>query len=522
MDPGGPGERTPVFAVIYLPDFALQAALRGGADDWSAPVALVDASRIPARVCAVTPAARAAGVEAGLTATQAQSRCGAVQIRQRSVEVERLAAEAVAQAAFAFSPSVEATAEDLWTLDLRALAALKGATGETIRRWAQQLQGALLSLGWRAKIGLGATPNLARHAARWVAEKFPMTGDADNGGAAHGIEVVEDATAWVASLPISVLAPSSAVAPVLAAWGIRTVGELLRLGLAALADRLGLEALALFAAADVTSLRPLRLMKPVERFAEAHEFAEPVTTLEPVLFLVRRFIDQLTRRLEPSGRVVGEMRLQLRLESGDVLGRELCVPDPTRNADLLFRMWHTQLESVRTDAPVTGVSLTVQPERAVTRQFSLFQTVLRDPGQLQVTLGRLEALLGPDRVGTPVRTPGHQRDAFRLVPPDFESPLAQETSRPVLLQPVPWRRLRPAPVAQVETENVATPARPMAVRCAVVTGRLKITLGPWRSSGQWWDAGAWSREDWEVETMQGVTLRLSHGATEWRTSDVLD
>lgn len=495
-----------MFAVIYLPDFPLQAALRGGTEFWETPVALVDPSRTPLRICAVTASARAEGVEVGLTPTQAQARCGAVAIRPRSPERETVAAEAVAQSAFAFSPTVEATAPGLWTLDLRALAALKEAPVESLSRWAESLRQVVAGLELRPRIGVGATPNLARHAAQWGADRQTP------------VHVVTDSTAWVASLPVTALSPSEAVIGILEAWGVRTVGELLKLGLAAVADRLGLEALSLFAAAEVHRVRPLQLMKPVERFVETYEFEEPVTTLESVLFLVRRFVDQLSRRLEPSGLVVSGMRLILRLESGDALEASITVPDPTRNADVLFRMWHTHLESVRTESPVVGVSLTVQPGRVVARQFQLFQAVLRDPGQLQETLGRLEALLGPGRVGTPVRVSGHQRDAFRLVPPDFENAPAQVPGRPPLLQPVPWRRLRPAPAAQVE----ATPSQPVAVRCAVASGRLKVTVGPWRASGQWWDAGAWSREDWEVETDRGVTARLSRSPEGWRMTDLLD
>ena len=152
------------------------------------------------------------------------------------------------------------------------------------------------------------------------------------------------------------------------------------------------------------------------------------------------------------------------------------------------------------------------------RQFQLFQAGLRDPSQWQETLGRLEALLGPGRVGTPVRVSGHQRDAFRLERPDFDQPPAPTPPRPALLQPVPWRRLRPAPTAQVDTNGGA----PLAVRCAVVAGRLKITLGPWRASGQWWDAGAWAREDWAVETAAGAAARLSLSAAGWQVTDVLD
>ena len=103
--------------------------------------------------------------------------------------------------------------------------------------------------------------------------------------------------------------------------------------------------------------------------------------------------------------------------------------------------------------------------------------------------------------------------------PDFERTSPVPPGRPPLLQPVPWRRLRPAPPAQVE----APTGQPVSVQCAVVAGRLKVRVGPWRASGHWWEsADAWAREDWEVEAASGTAVRLSRSAVGWRATDVLD
>lgn len=491
-----------MFAVLQLPDFRLQAALRGAPELWTAPVALVDPAQSTPRVLAVTPAAEAAGVTLGLTPTQALARCAGVKVRHRSPAQEAAATEATLQGAYGFSPHLEATAPGLVTLDLRGLATLREATPEQFTRWADRLRQALAELDLRARVGLGPTPNLARHAAVW----------------SDTIQVVTEPKAFLAGLPLAALEPSPHVADLLARWGLRTVGELLALGQADVTERLGLEALALFAAASPTSTRPLRLVQPAERFAEQFDFEEPVETLEPLLFLLRRFTDQLCRRLEPLGRVARELTLTLRLESGPALARTLRVPEPNRQPDLLFRMLHTHLETVRADAPVTGLTLTLEPGEPRQRQFSLFETVLRDPHQLQETLGRLTALLGADRVGTPVKVPGHRRDAFRLEPPDFEPASPREPARPALLRPVPWRRLRPAPAAAVLTAE----ERPVSVQCAVAGGKLRLTVGPWKASGHWWEPGAWAREDWCAETARGDVCRLSRTAAGWAVTDLLD
>lgn len=166
-------------------------------------------------------------------------------------------------------------------------------------------------------------------------------------------------------------------------WGIRTVGELIALGQEALADRLGLEAFALFAAASDNSVRLLKLVRPEERFEESFDFEQPVETMEPLLFLLRRFVDQIGQRLETTGFVAELVTLRLRLDSGEVIERRLRVPQPTREANVLFRMLQTHLESLRTESSIVMVALTAEPTRPQQKQFGLFEVALRDPQQFR-------------------------------------------------------------------------------------------------------------------------------------------
>lgn len=557
-----------MFAVLHVPHFPLQAVLRHAPELWARPVALVDPGMTTPRVVEATPPAREAGVTDGLTAPQALARCRTVTIRHRVPAQEATAAEAMLQCAYGFSPHLEATGLGMITLDLRGLAVLRtavsaeGGANESERglaAWGERLRLAVAALGMEARIGLGPTPNVARHAARWGAsgaragkgaevrearspsgtpagrERGSSTIENDEAepSAPPGVQVVTDPAAFVAGLPVVALEPSSDVIVILQRWGIRTVGELLALGQAELAERLGLEALGLFAAASVTSSRPLKLVKPVERFEETHEFEVEVETAEPLLFLLRRFTESLVCRLDVFGWVAGELRLRIRLESGRVLEQSLRVPQPTRRADVLFRMLHTHLESLRTESPVKSVTLVAEPTRPEQRQFGLFESALRDPNQFQETLARLAALVGADRVGTPVREDSHRTDAFILVPPDFERETGTlcdgkgEPGERDGVRPVPLRRLRPAVTAQVDLEAgrsvvPTSEGRPLAVQCAVANGRLVVTLGPWRSSGQWWEAGGWEREEWDVSMRGGRVVRLVRVGATWAVEGVLD
>jgi len=308
------------------------------------------------------------------------------------------------------------------------------------------------------------------------------------------------------------------------------VGQLVALGAEALTARLGLEGLALLAAASSTALRPMCCVQPPEQFNETFEFENAVETVEPLLFLLRRFVGQLSQRLTPRGLVAKELLLELRLESGQKLIICLRIPQPTRELEVLFRTLHTALENVRTDALIRAVTLSVQPAPEEQKQLGLFETILSDPQQFQETLARLTAVLGPDRVGTPTLENTHRPDAFRLVAPDFEN--APVPERPKQFdQAVSIRRFRPAlkaellpcglELTQLERE-AATGGPPLTLRCAMVQGKVQVLIGPWRASGNWWEHTGWEREEWDVAISDGQVIRLVHQPEGWYVEGVID
>ena len=531
-----------MFAVVYIPQFSLQAVLRHEPGLWSQPVGLVDPAERPPVICDLTEPARALGITPGFTPTQAMARCGTVLIRQRALPQENAAMRAILQCAYAFSPNLEATAPGVCTLDLHGLAALSPfltpdcgspdslspPARSALVAWAEKLQKAVAQSQLTALIGIGSTPGVARHAATW-------------GG---GIEIVEHPDAFIAALPVAALAPSSDTAQLLNRWGIRTVGELRALGADALSQRLGLEALALLAAASSTTGRPLHLVHPSETFEESFQFESEVETIEPLLFLLRRFVDQLTDRLRLRGWVAQSLVLQLALESGQKLVSRLRLPQPTARPDVLFRALHTHLETLRSETPIQSVTLKMLPRQSEQKQLGLFETVLADPHQFQETLARLVAVLGPDRVGTPALENSHRPDAFRIVAPDFENAPTLEFSSPAF-PPVPLRRFRPPIQAEVECAGAApgegspgaeqpelplsrtgSPrpswSRPISIRCAVSRGKLRLMLGPWRASGHWWEPTGWEREEWDAVTADGQLIRLVRQPNGWFVEGFID
>lgn len=540
-------------AVVHVPQFPLQAVLRHEPAEWARPVVLVDPASDTPRVMDLTGPARAAGVASGMTAPQALARCRDVGVRHRSPRAEATATDALLQAAFGFSPNLEQTSPGTVTLDLRGLSEWRGGgsgDGTAPMAWGARLHAVAAGLGLQARVGLGATPSVALHAARWPAVNSAAS------LVAGPVAWARDAAGFVASLPVEALDPTPHVLEILGKWGVSTVGALLALGQAELADRLGLEALGLFAAASTTARRPLRLARPAEHFEETAELGHPVETLEPLLFVLRRHAESLEARLAAFRWVAEVLVLRLRLESGAAWERRLDVPQPTRRAEVLFRMLQTHLDGVRTESAVTGATLSAEPARPVQRQFGLFEAALKDPHQFQETLARLSALVGADRVGSPVRSDGHRPGQFRLVPPDFDNAPPAKGRAAELARRTPWRCFRPplpADVAAwldpmfrpggpdtVDAKVVAFPGvasagaakpvepgadpsrRPASVRCTVAGGRIVEASGPWEASGRWWEADGWSRAEWDVSLRGGTVLRLVESGGVWTVEGAMD
>ena len=93
-------------------------------------------------------------------------------------------------------------------------------------------------------------------------------------------------------------------------------------------------------------------------------------------------------------------------------------------------MLQTHLENFRSEHPIVAVALSAEPIKPAGEQFGLFETTLRNPHQLSETLARLTALLGGDRIGTPVLEETHRPDAFRMQPfcgtVDVRCPLVEQ------------------------------------------------------------------------------------------------
>src|SRR5437667_6185474 len=305
-------------------------------------------------------------------------------------------------------------------------------------------------------------------------------------------------------------------------WGIHTIGQLAALDKQQLGARLGPEAIRMWERANGQSSRVIKLIRPPESFEENFEFENEIETAEPLLFMLRRFLEQLAIRLSGIYLVAKELTLRVTFTDKQTYERIFKIPQPTNNVDRLFRMLHTHLENFKSEYPFVAVALSAQPIKPAREQFGLFETTLRNPSQLSETLARLTALLGADRVGTPVLEETHRPDAFRLEPftwavesavPSGESSHALRTAHATAV-----RRFRPAVAASVFLDE----DRAAHVRSADIRGNVIEQRGPYLISGNWWDEKSWARAEWDLHTENEEVVRVHEAERTWKIDGVYD
>ena len=171
-----------MFATIYIPNFFLQAAIRHQELPSSTPVGLIAEEEKKPAIIQLNAAAELAGVRNGMTPSQGLARCLKLVIKTRSLIKEEALTNLLLQYCFSLSPSVEATAPGMWTVQFTRLDHLSDKVSSVVRR--------LGALEIDAQAGIAPTPDLSFLAANL----------------ARPVLEISDPEKFLAPLPIDILA----------------------------------------------------------------------------------------------------------------------------------------------------------------------------------------------------------------------------------------------------------------------------------------------------------------------------
>src|SRR5262249_10249951 len=138
------------------------------------------------------------------------------------------------------------------------------------------------------------------------------------------------------------------------------------------------------------------------------------------------------------------------------------------------------------------------------------------PEKLATTIARLASLLGEDRIGMPMPVDGHLPEAFAIgeyapSPPPVLRQLPRKSrsllSTRVFRPPVPVEVIMSEEKGQTHITSIQ----------GDVSGRVRLSSGPWHIESSWWTDAPDAREYWNVELERGGLYRVYQSATstEW-------
>src|SRR6202051_2446689 len=236
------------FAAIHIPDFIVQAVVRGDGTLRERAVAIVDGTPPLWSVVAANRRAAQVGIELGMAKSQAAQFTG-VEIRHRAPEQEKITHEALLDLGWSVSPRVEDSAPDTIVLDLAGLSGLFGPKEKIARELVERGAG----LGLNARIAVAENIEVAILAARGL----------------PGVTLIlpgEEAKR-LRALPVHTLLPSLEILETLARWGVESCGKLAALPVIQLSERLGQEGVRLHTLARGGLGRSVVLAKPSGNFS---------------------------------------------------------------------------------------------------------------------------------------------------------------------------------------------------------------------------------------------------------------
>ncbi len=489
-------------ACLRSPWFAIDVLARDGLAAKGSPIAVIRGAGTHARVALASPAARAAGVRAGQSPSEA--RALARDLALTTWDEARIAAAmaALGERLEAVTPRLAPAGPGCFWLepvvsrgeDERAFAArlLEAARGERLTE---------------ARVAIADGPVAASAAARTAREAvtcLPPGGDA----------------AFLAGLPIELLGVGPAMRELLVALGVRTGAALQAMDPGLLEARFGPEGRRLWLRArGQTRRRPLTPRGRPEHRVEV-PLLEATAHLEPVLFVLRGAIDRVARAMAGAGAAVARLRVTLVRERGEATRLELAPSRPSAEGPLLFELVRARLAESPdgeegapdwTAHPVTDVVVEVGEGAPLNPlQGDLFAARWRDPVALEAALARLTGRFGEGAVAVPVAVDTWRPERAGIWRPVAEAGAAAATGAAPSEAPAEAAdgdvsacvRLLPEPAP------VRLDAERRQVFGARARGPVTVTAwrGPERLSGEAWGEDPWDRDYFWLLTAEAGAL----------------
>jgi protein ImuB len=247
--------------------------------------------------------------------------------------------------------------------------------------------------------------------------------------------------------------------------------------------------------------RELRLIRENVSFARETELEDLIVLLEPLLFVLNRFLVELCIELVASSLAANEVRLRLGLEKDLEHRVILRLPVPMVDQKALLKLLQLELSERPPVAAITRIRLEMEATKPRTVQEDLFAPAYPAPEKIELTIARIRNFVGHGNIGSPRVLDTHRPDSFVIEP--FRPSVQQQgvlRDNPLRLA---FRRFRPPQPARV----IVAP-QPVHITSAVARGAVGIAMGPWFTSGNWWRTDIWNHEEWDIGLQSGALYRI--------------
>ncbi len=469
------------YLLLRAAQFPAQALLTLRPELRPQPIAVLEHEPPLERVCSANRRAFAKGITPGMTRVEAEQISGVLLLR-RSLAEERSLHSGILALLGRYTPRIEDLSEETvccFALDLAGTERLAGGPQQVAEDLEQQLH----SVAVYTAMVISDDLETARVVSRTL----------DSGSHPVLIPSGEEAIA-LSSLPCSALEPDPEHVETLTRWGIRTLGQLAALRPAELVARLGQPGKRLHALATGTQPHLFRPVEPQFVLQADAVFEEPVEFADSLLFVLGPMLDRLITLAEAKALSLLSLALTLKLERAAEHTLSVRPALPSADRKFLLKLLQLELAVHPPSAGVLAMELTAEPAAPSREQGGLFSPQLPDSSRLDVTLARVQSIVGEGNVGSPKLRDTHGPEGFSMQPFRVEAPSLNAQAAGTDAR-IACRRLRPPWPANVAHQS----AQPAFVTCEHQRFRVKRAYGPWCSSGAWWrSSDAWAREEWEV------------------------
>ena len=500
------------YAAIYIPEFPALAWLRLEPGAAAKAAAVVEGVTPLERVVSFNRAAKALGLEHGMSKVRADT-SGEVLFRARSMAEEQAALESVYQLCERFSPRVQIIASPV------------NGYGQTKQHAAMML---LDQSGTGTLFGDAKDFAVAVHRV-FQEERFPANvAVAPNaeaslllarsyGGATSVSE--NEVRTKLAPLAVSALRCAPAVLATLTRWGIRNLGELAVLPETALISRIGQQGKRLQRLALGTEDHLLVPENPAFVLAEKTILDSPLDSLESLLFIVSPMLETLLRQAMRHACALRQVTVVLELEKLAPHKLDVRPARPVQSREFLLKLLHLKLQAEPPQAGIVGVELSAEPAISQVVQRGLFQAQFPEPDKLDLLIARLRSVVGEGNVGSPMLVNSHREDEFQMAAflPRAD---AEIQVKPACVAPA-LRRCRPLQPVRVVLREL--------IPCLLFWQGERLELGPvsgpWQSGGFWWDDRRWEADEWDAfvaQPPQALRLRHEPGPGTWYVAGQYD